>query len=129
MVLLGNANVEVSHGDSTDAIEIHIEAYLITLSDMLQCGLMTVRKLPRRFSFHWGKGMVKEEASMRTPYHEPTIQLLQYDSGERAVRFCSYEGRRFNRFPLIVGEEYLGALGRAVRKNRELRMLLKRLVE
>lgn len=89
---------------------------------------MTSRRVPRKFAFHWGRGMVKEEASVRTPYHEPTIQLLQYDSGERAIRFCSYEGTRFNRFPLIVGEDYLDALGKAIRKNKELRRLLRRLV-
>ena len=89
---------------------------------------MSARRVPRKFAFHWGKGIVKEEALVKTPYHEPTIQLLQYDSGERAIRFCSYEGRRFNRFPLIVGENYLNSLARELRKNKELHKLLKRLV-
>ncbi len=89
---------------------------------------MANRKVPRKFAFHWGKGIVKEEASVMTPYHEPTIQLLQYDSGERGIRFCSYEGSRFNRFPLIIGEEHLDALGRAIRENTELRRLMRRLV-
>ncbi len=89
---------------------------------------MVTRKVPREFAFHWGKGIVKEEASVATPYHEPTIQLLQYESGDRAIRFCSYEGKRFNRFPLIVGEDYLDALRKGIRKNKELHKLLKRLV-
>ncbi len=89
---------------------------------------MKRREVPRKFVFRWGTGVVKEEASVKTPYHEPTIQLLQYDSGERAIRFCSYEGARFNRFPLIIGENHLNKLGRAIRKNNELRQLLKRLV-
>jgi len=72
---------------------------------------------------------VKEEAWVATPYHEPTIQLLQYDSGGRAIRFCSYERSRFNRFPLIVDEDYLTALGRVVRKNKELHRLLKHLIK
>lgn len=71
---------------------------------------------------------MKEEASVRTHYHEPTIQLLQYDSDERAIRFCSYEGKRFNRFPLIVDEEHLKPLGKVIRKNKELHELLKQLV-
>ena len=89
---------------------------------------MANRKVPRKFAFHWGKGVVKEEASVRTPYHEPTIQLLQYESGERAIRFCSYEGSRFNRFPLIIGEDYLEDLAKALRKNKEIHRLLRRLI-
>lgn len=89
---------------------------------------MTARKVPRKFTFHWGKGIVKEEASVRAQYHEPIIQLLQYDSGELAIRFCSYEGKRFNRFPLIVGEEHLKALGKSIRRNKELHELLRLLV-
>jgi len=89
---------------------------------------MANRKIPRKFAFQWGRGIVKEEASVMTPYHEPTIQLLEYVSGERAIRFCSYERSRFNRFPLIIGEEHLDEIGRAIRKNKELRRLMKRLV-
>ncbi len=86
------------------------------------------RPLPRKFEFHWGKGWVTEEASARTPYHEPTIQLLEYESGERAIRFCGYEGARMGRYPLILGEEYLAALGAQVKKNARLHRMLKKLV-
>lgn len=90
---------------------------------------MKRRKVPRKFRFHWGQGIVKEEASTITPHHEPTIQLLVYDTGERAIRFCAYEGSRFRRFPLIVGEEHLEDLGVAVRGSPELRALLRELVD
>lgn len=86
------------------------------------------RELPRKFEFHWGKGMVTEEASVRTPHHEPTIQLLVHESGEKALRFCGYEGPRMGRYPLVVGEEFLESLGKAVKRNAELHRLLKRLV-
>ncbi len=87
------------------------------------------RTLPRKFEFHWGKGWVTEEASVRTPHHEPTIQLLEYEGGEKAIRFCGYDlGGRMGRYPLIVGGEHLEALGREVRRNPKLHRLLKRLV-
>ena len=86
------------------------------------------RKLPRKFEMHWGQGWVTEEACVRTPYHEPAIQLLEYESGEKAIRFCGYEGSRMGRYPLVIGEEYLSELGKQVRANPGLHRLLKRLV-
>ena len=85
------------------------------------------RTLPRKFEFHWGKGWVTEEASIRTPHHEPAIQLLEYESGEKAIRFCGYNGPRMGRYPLIIGEEHLEELGRQVRKNPKLRRFLEKL--
>lgn len=90
---------------------------------------MNSRKLPRPFEFHWGKGWVMEEASIPTPHHEPTIQLLEYESGEKAVRFCGYNLRgQMGRYPLIIGEEDLDGLAKEVRKSPKLHRLLKRLV-
>jgi len=42
-----------------------------------------MRKIPRPFKMPWGGGMVVEEVSIVSKYHEPTIQLLQFDSGDR----------------------------------------------
>lgn len=86
------------------------------------------RELPRKFEFHWGKGWVMEEASVRSPHHEPTIQLLVYESGEKAIRFCGYQGIRMARYPLILGEDSLEKLGESVKRNPELHRLLKKLV-
>ena len=86
------------------------------------------RALPRRFEFQWGGGWVTEEASVRTPYHEPTIQLLEYESGEKAVRFCGYEGARMGRYPLVISEGFLEQLGKQVKKNPKLHRLLKKIV-
>jgi hypothetical protein len=44
------------------------------------------RELPRKLEFHWGQGWVTEEASVKTLHHEPTIQLLEYESGESVLR-------------------------------------------
>jgi len=33
----------------------------------------------------WGGGMVVEEVSIVSKYHEPTIQLLQFDSGDKVL--------------------------------------------
>lgn len=66
------------------------------------------RTVPRPFEFHWGKGMVVEEASVETPYNEPTIQLLEYENGSLSVRFCYYRGPRFGRGPADDGQYVVG---------------------
>ena len=38
----------------------------------------------KRFSFHWGSGVVAEEAQVEGPYDLPTIQLLAYTEGNAA---------------------------------------------
>jgi hypothetical protein len=90
---------------------------------------MSLRKVPRPFDLHWGKGVIVEEASMITPFHEPTIQLLAFDDGSRSLRFCAYHKASFARMPLIISEEHLGALGKEVRKSPQLRRLLRKLVD
>ena len=90
---------------------------------------MSQRKVPRPFDLHWGKGVIAEEASVITPFHEPTIQVLAFDDGSRSVRFCAYHKASFARMPLIVGEEHLEPLAKEVKKSPQLRQLLKRLVD
>ena len=92
------------------------------------------RSLPRPFSYHWGGGQIVEEAAYTGQHHEPSIQLLEYDEGEAAggwsIRFCFYsrEGR-FQRSPLVVGDDELDGLRAALKRTPRLRALLKRLVE
>ncbi len=90
---------------------------------------MPLRKVPRPFELHWGKGVITEEASILPPFHEPTIQLLKFDDGTRSLRFCVYHKSYFGRVPLIVSEEHIEALGREVKKNPQIQRLLKRLVD
>jgi hypothetical protein len=83
---------------------------------------------------HWGRGEIVEEATCSNEYHEPTIQLLQYTEGEAAgsysIRFCSFNHRgMFQRSPLMIGEDDLDALRRALQKTPRLREALKRLVD
>jgi hypothetical protein len=92
------------------------------------------RSLPRPFTYHWGGGQIVEEAAYTGQHHEPAIQLLEYDEGEAAggwsIRFCFYsrEGR-FQRSPLVVGDDELDGLRAALKQTPRLRALLKRLVE
>ena len=92
------------------------------------------RPLPRAFTYHWGSGQIVEEAAYTGQHHEPAIQLLEYDEGEAAggwsIRFCFYsrEGR-FQRSPLVVGDDELAGLRAALQQTPRLRALLKRLVE
>src|SRR5438045_2158015 len=92
------------------------------------------RRLPRPFTMHWGTGEIVEEASVAGEYHEPAIQLLEYTDGEAAgsvsIRFCYYSlDGRFQRSPLMLGEEELAGLRDALRRTPRLRALLQRLVE
>ncbi len=88
------------------------------------------RALPRPFSLHWGSGEIVEEATCRTEYHEPCLQLLQFEDGAVCIRFCYFdlEGR-FQRSPLIIGEDDIEPLRSALGKNKKLKALLKKLVD
>jgi hypothetical protein len=92
------------------------------------------RALPRPFNYHWGSGQIVEEAAYSGEHHEPAIQLLQYDEGEAAggwsVRFCFYSrDGRFQRSPLVVGDDDIAGLRRALAETPRLRALLQRLIE
>lgn len=92
------------------------------------------RRLPRSFSLHWGSGEITEEASAEGEYHEPCFQLLEYTEGPAAgsfsIRFCYYShDGRFQRSPLIVGEEDIAGLRESLRRAPKLRAILQRLLE
>ena len=94
---------------------------------------METRKLPRPFTMHWGSGHVVEEAWIESEYHQPTVQLLEYDegpvTGEVSIRFCSFVNGRFQRSPLMINEADLEPLRAAIAKQPRLRELLRKLVE
>jgi len=88
---------------------------------------------PKTFSLHWGSGVVAEEVQAIGQYHRPSIQLLEFREGQAAgalqIRFCHYDHQgRFQRSPLIVDEENLVALARALKSAPRLRAMLKRLL-
>jgi hypothetical protein len=88
----------------------------------------------RTFSLHWGSGVIEEEASAVDQYHRSAIQLLRFtegaSAGTREIRFCYYDPQgRFQRSPLIVDEDGLKALARALRSTPTLRRMLRRLVD
>ena len=87
----------------------------------------------RRFNFHWGSGVVAEEARFDSEHHNPAIQLLRYDEGELAgklaVRFCFFNKRgRFQRSPLMISEDDLEQMRVALEQTPELRDLLRRML-
>ena len=86
------------------------------------------RQLPRPFEFHWGKGMVVEEASIDTPYHEPTVQLLEYENGEVSIRFCYYKGSQFGRGSLLMDEISIEEMREALQYTPRLKKFLARLI-
>jgi len=83
------------------------------------------RKIPRKFEFHFGKGVITEEVSIKCPYHEPTIQLLEFDSGIKALRFCVYHGNKFSRVPLIIETKYLKGLKEKIKKSKKIKNFIK----
>ncbi len=88
------------------------------------------RQLPRPFEMHWGKGQIVEEATCVGQYHEPAVQLLEYEDGAESIRFCHYDLRgRFQRSPLMISEDVIAELRDSLAQAPRLRELLKRLVE
>jgi hypothetical protein len=87
----------------------------------------------KQFAYHWGSGIVAEEAQTEGPHHRPTIQLLKYTEGEAAgqasVRFCHYGHRGgFSRSPLMMSPAEIDDMREALQKTPELIALLRRLV-
>ena len=88
----------------------------------------------KRFSFHWGSGVVAEEAQVESQYDVPTIQLLRYTEGDAeggvSIRFCHYNHRGgFRRSPLMMSLEDIDDMRDALQQTPELMALLKRLVD
>ena len=93
-----------------------------------------MREKPKSFTFHWGTGVVEEEVQIASRYHRPTIQLLKFTEGaakgSREIRFCHYDHHgRFQRSPLIIAEEDLGTLARALDAAPRLKAMLKKLAK
>ena len=83
------------------------------------------RKLPRKFQLPFGKGKITEEVSILCPHWEPTLQLLEFDKGEKALRICYYHQNRFGRSPLIIDKKDWKRLMKEVNKNKKIRKILK----
>ena len=88
---------------------------------------------PRTFSLHWGSGVIEEEALAIDQYHRSAIQLLKFTDGESAgsyeIRFCYYDTRgRFQRSPLIVDEDNIAGLAKALKTTPRLRKMLRKMV-
>ncbi len=99
------------------------------MSDTVVVSRATRRKLPRGFEFHWGKGQVVEEASVkcRIGSHdswEPTVQLLRYEDGSEMLRFCVFHGTRMSRMWPLMEEEVLSALSSEVKDCPGIRRML-----
>ena len=96
-----------------------------------------MRKLPRKFEFPWGKGVITEEASIRCTLTanglneswEPTIQLLEFENGDRALRFCVYSRGRLRRMPMILDDSQARALASEIKVNKNLKTVLENLIE
>jgi len=87
------------------------------------------RTVPRKFSLHFGSGQIVEEAEFEGPYHNPALHLLEFDDGSLALRFCYYShDGRFQRSPLILGEDTIDGLRQSIAQNPRLKSLLSSLV-
>ena len=88
------------------------------------------RATPRPFDLHWGRGQIVEEAAHSAEYHEPSMQLLQFEEGYEAVRFCYYDhAGRFQRSPLIVSTSEMEGMRQALEDTPRLRDFLRKLVD
>jgi hypothetical protein len=87
----------------------------------------------RTFALHWGSGVIEEEAIAVDQYHRTSIQLLKFTegpiAGQREVRFCYYDPRgRFQRSPLVIDEEIIEVLAKALKTTPRLHGMLKKLI-
>lgn len=95
---------------------------------------MPDRRVPRAFTLPWGSGQITEEAHIEGGLHQPALQLLKYELGEKkgqsAIRFVAYdEEGHIEQRPLIVNEREVAALRKEIARSPRLKALLKRLVE
>lgn len=95
---------------------------------------MAGSRLHRRFTYPWGEGEISEEAAYSGQHHESSIQLLEYDDGDHesawSIRFAFYNLQgRFQRTPLLIGEDELDGLRAALKQAPRLRKLLQRLLK
>ncbi|MEM0159795.1 MAG: hypothetical protein QW393_03480, partial [Candidatus Micrarchaeaceae archaeon] len=89
------------------------------------------------FQLPWGKGMITEEAAIKcsisihgsTESWEPTVQLLEFESGEKAIRFCVYGNGRLRRIPLILDSEQAERLASEISTNSKLRSIITNLLK
>lgn len=119
-------------GSSVIVVRIALGCYRSAHHDAMEMDAWMAIRL-KTFSFHWGSGIIAEEAQFQGEWHRPTIQLLKYTEGEAAggssIRFCSYNhSGRFSRSPLMLSTEEIDGLRDALDKTPELRALLRRLV-
>ena len=77
----------------------------------------------------WGKGLITEEITVVRDHWEPTLQLLEYESGEQSIRFCVYNHGRFSRNPLMVDAADLDALRKELDAAPKMKAMLKRLAK
>jgi hypothetical protein len=85
----------------------------------------TARRVPRPFEMPWGKGQIIEEATTTGEWSEPSIQLLRYEDGSLAIRFCQYDHRgHFRRSPMMVDAKLVRGLGKSLSKTPRLKKLL-----
>ncbi len=90
---------------------------------------MIRRRIPRPFQFPWGAGSIVEEASYRGRYHEPCIQLLEFQDGLQIIRLCSYTlTGRFERNSWLAGPDELTGLRRELEQAPRLRSFLSALL-
>jgi len=75
-----------------------------------------------------GEAVITEEASILAPFHVPTIQLLRFEDGLLSCDPMCHKSS-FHRMSLVTSEDHVEALGKKVRRNPQIRRLLKEPVE
>ena len=95
---------------------------------------MAQRRIPRPFNLLWGGGRIVEEASIEGGLHAPSLQLMRYETGEKAgqlaIRFAAYDPEgELERRSLIINERELRPLRKELDRTPRLKALLRQLLE
>lgn len=90
------------------------------------------KAIPRPFNFkNVGKGMITHEAA-NDNYKDwtPSIQVLKFDNGTKAIRFCYYiSSGQIARNALFLNQSEVADLKNEIAKQPEVKKFLKELLE
>lgn len=88
-------------------------------------------KIPRDCNFKdVGSGSIVEEAAVEYEDWAPVIQIIKFDDGEKALRFCYYlKDGKLARNALFITDNVIEDLRKEIKKSPQVKNFLEKLLE
>ena len=80
-----------------------------------------------RVDLPWGQARIIEVVNIAWSHHGPSIELLEFPDGKRALRFAAFSEGNLVPGPLVLEAEAIPHLARAAAASRPIQTLLKQL--